>query len=185
MKIVFQKLAQQLVEEQVELVKREAVVQGLKKTIREKKLSVIKKRVEDRLLQLDGKKGLVVLLECDDFLGSMRFVLHLGLDPNDAVRDEAVLTQKERELLQQYKHLFFCKAYNLDEEIGRELQRVASKLWTLKHGINLLIPYAWNIPYDDATQPDFFEKTSLEVDRHVGPSDQRMMIEDCLYRVKR
>lgn len=48
---VFEKLAQQLVEEQAELMKRQATVQGLKKAIREKKLSIVKQCVKGKMLE--------------------------------------------------------------------------------------------------------------------------------------
>lgn len=48
---VYEKLAQQLVEEQAELIKKEAIVLGLKKAIREKKLEVIEQCVDGKMLE--------------------------------------------------------------------------------------------------------------------------------------
>ena len=48
---VFEKLAQQLVEEQAELMKRQATVQGLKKAIREKNISIVKQCVKGKMLE--------------------------------------------------------------------------------------------------------------------------------------
>ena len=93
---VFEKLAQQLVEEQAELMKRQATVEGLKKAIREKKLSIVKQCVEGKMLKLDGKAGGVAQLECCDCEDSMKILLHFGVDPIMVVQDVATLTWKER-----------------------------------------------------------------------------------------
>lgn len=182
---VFEKLAQQLVEEQAELIKKEAIVQGLKKAIREKKLSIVKQCVEGKMLKLDGKTGVVAQLECCDCEDSMKILLHFGVDPIMAVQNDATLTKKERKLLQKYKQYYgSCKCY-LDEVLGSDVLDIARQLKKLKHGIELIIPYAWHISYDDATQPDFFVKTGLAVGGYIGCGVERKMLEDVVFRANR
>ena len=182
---VFEKLAQQLVEEQAELIKKEAIVQGLKKAIREKKLEVIEQCVDGKMLKLDGKKGVVAQLECCDCEDSMEIILHFGVDPIMVVQDVATLTRKERELLREYKPYYdSCKCY-LDEVLGSDILNIARQLKKLKHGIEIIISYTWHISYDDATQPDFFERTGLAVGGYIGCGVERKMLEDVVFRANR
>ena len=182
-KIYVERLAQDLAEEQRKLFVQKTIVDGIKDAIQKKKMEVIRQKLENRYVNLDGKRGIVLLIE--DYANGDYVNVHItfGMDPEIAIQKSTKLTPKQKSLLKTYTdHYKYCKK-DLNRWDGSEAACVASELHCSKKSINLTFEGDWNIFYDDAVNPDFFERSGLGVGICEGSGNKMKMVEDCTERI--
>lgn len=182
-KSCIERLAQELAEEQQKLFVQKTIVDGIKDAIQKKKMEVIRQKLENRYINLDGKRGIVLLIE--DYPNDDYFNVHItfGMDPETTIQKGTKLTPKQKRLLKNYTdHYGYCMK-NLSCWDGSEAAWAASELQCLKKNISLTFEGDWNIFYDDAVNPDFFEHSGLGVGTIEGPGNRLKMVEDCTERI--
>ena len=176
-------LAQQLVEEQAEVVKHEAVVREIKKAIIDKKMEVVSNLVEGRVFEFDNKEAIVFDVDSFEVKGGFFIELTFGQLPPSATLG-LQLTKKESELMDQYAkaldhccHCFQSDWYNI-------ASRAANALADLKNGIRPIDRSMYGFNFDDAIDPDFFKKTGITVERFCGCSYKRMSLEESSRKIR-
>ena len=180
-KEVCEQLAQQLVKEQAELVKQDAVVNGLKDAIFRKKAEIIKDRIDGQFFQFDR---LMYPLSISISYGSyyMAVSICFGADPDEAIPIGVILTKREKELFESYKESFNKYLDWERTEDGMEAWRKILELKQLKNGLNLGMYKNWLIGLSDATEPGFFTRTGLTLGGYQGMSLIPTMLEDRIRR---
>lgn len=164
---VCEQLARELVTEQAELLKHETLVKEIKAKLVEGKRQLIKKLIEGKDIYLDGRKRTALLVSFEVEEDRMMVVVTMGLEA-DHFTVPRNLTKREKELVQDYKFfLDSCKG-EFYEDDGVEAIEVADKLAELRNQIRLTYCTAWEIDFCNATTPDFFENSGLEVHRENG-----------------
>lgn len=176
-------LAQQLVEEQAEVVKHEAVVKEIKKAIISRKTEVVSNLVEGRVFNFDNKE--VIVLKVDSFEVEAGFFIELtfGQLPASATLD-VQLTKKESELMDQYAKALehCCRCFQNDwYSIA---SRAANALVDLKNGVKLIERSMYGFDFDDAIDPDFFKITGITVERFCGCSSERVSLEETARKIR-
>jgi hypothetical protein len=170
-------LAQQLVEEQAEVVKHEAVVKELKNAIISRKVEVVSNLVEGRVFDFDNKQ--VIVLDIDSYEVDDGFYIELifGELPTSATLGFQ-LTKRESELLSKYTYAIDRCSRNFDRNWYIRANDVANELANLKNGIKLIERSLYGFNFDDAIDPDFFKKTGITVERFCGCSYKKMSLEE-------
>ena len=158
---VFEKLAQQLVEEQAELMKRQAIVEGLKKTLVEKKKSLIRDCVDGKMFKLDDKKYAVLHLRIDESEDELWVSVTFGECPDHYLDNKKGLTKAEQDALAEYTKAFDICYGGLDKEAGDKACDVARRLVRMKHGLNLTTCRWWTFYYEDFNRPGYFKSSGL------------------------
>ena len=171
-------LARQLVEEQAEAMKHEAVVNNIKQTIVDKKVEVIKKMLHYRGVKYDD--GVYYLAEIYSCINGTTFTIELGMviDPKSII-ENYTLSARENVLLQEYKERFPCYRSDLNsyhEEIGSMIGKMAR----LKNGILVSACIHHTFNFDEATDPDFFKQTGFITGVFNGCKTRMEMLEDCI-----
>ena len=177
-KSVCELLAQQLVAEEAELVKKEAVVKTLKESIMSKKNMLIRHFVERKFFRIDGKR--VIVLACNSRPESygMSIRITFGEEPDFDGEYLKDLTKKEAELMEEYKKQFCACLRGLNDEKGQQAIMICHHLSFLKHKLSLIDTWMWEITYDDAVKPGFFNETGLKMRAFSGPSTRELRLED-------
>ena len=180
-KEVCEQLAQQLVEEQADLVKKEAVVNGLKDAIFRKKTEIIKSKIEYQFFQFDRLMHplSISFSYCSDY---MSVSICFGAVPDEAIPAGVILTKREKELFEIYKESFNKYLGWEKPEDGMEAWRKILELRQLKNGLNLGKYESWLIRLSDATDPDFFTRTGLTLGGYQGMSLKPTMLENRIRR---
>lgn len=178
-----ERLAQELAEEQQKLFMQQTIVDGIKDAIQKKKMEVIRHKLENRYVNLNGKRGIVLLIE--DYPNGDYFNVHItfGMDPEIAIQKGAKLTPKQKRLLKTYTDRYGQCKKDLNSWDGSEAAFAASELQCSKKSISLTFEGDWNIFYDDAVNPDFFERSGLGVGIFEGSGNKVKMVEDCTERI--
>ena len=159
---VCEQLARELVTEQAEMLKHEALVKEIKAKLVEGKQQLIRKLIERKTFLLNGKKRTVLLVEFDEYQDNMRIEMTMGLDPKE-IDLPTSMTRKEKELLRDYKDcLLFCYE-DQSEWACIDALEIANELKSLKNGIYLSYVTIGEIDFSNATTPGFFEQSGLEV----------------------
>ena len=182
-KSCIERLAQELAEEQQKLFVQKTIVDGIKDAIQKKKMEVIRQKLENRYVNLDGKRGIVLLIE--DYPNGDYFNVHItfGMDPEEAIQKGTKLTPMQKMLLKTYTdHYEYCKK-EFNSWDGSEAAYAAFELQRSKKSISLTFEGDWNIFYDDAVDPDFFERSGLGVGVFESPANKMKMVEDCTERI--
>lgn len=180
-KEVCEQLAQQLVKEQAELVKQDAVVNGLKETIFKKKTEIIKCKIDGSFFQFDRLMyPLSITISHDS--DYMEVSICFGADPDEAIPTGMILTKREKDLFEGYKISFnnFLDWSRPDD--GKEAWKKILELKQLKNGLNLGMYKNWLIRLSDATEPDFFTRTGLTLGGYQGISFKPTMLENRIRR---
>ena len=180
-KEVCERLAQQLVEEQAELVKREAVVNGLKDAIFRKKKEIILYKIDGSFFRLDRLMyPLSITISHDSEY--MDVNICFGADPDEAIPTGMILTKREKDLFEGYKTSFNNFLDWERPEDGMEAWKKILELKQLKNGLNLGKYKNWLIRLSDATEPGFFTRTGLTLGGYQGMSLIPTMLEDRIHR---
>ena len=176
-------LAQQLVEEQAEVVKHEAVVKEIKKAIISRKVEVVSNLVEGRVFDFDNKQTIVFDVDSYEVEGGFYIELTFGQIPTSAIWG-VQLTKKESELMDQYaKALDHC-SHCFQSDWYKIASRTANALADLKNGIRLIERSTYGFNFDDAIDPDFFKKTGITVERFCGCNYKRMSLEETSRKIR-
>jgi hypothetical protein len=170
-------LAQQLVEEQAEVIKHQGTVNNIKRTILKKKTEVIKKLVEGRMFKFEGKRVIVIEVSSFESEDGIFVMLSFAEDPV-SVNKQTSLTKREKELLAKYSEAFKHCRRHFDEYWGSEALRAAYALGSLKHGISLLDERYWEFSFDKAKDSDFFKTSGITVDAFRGCGYENVLLED-------
>lgn len=170
-------LAQQLVEEQAEVIKHQGTVNNIKLAIRVKKTEVIKKLVEGRMYKFEGKRVIVIEVSSFESKDGIFVMLSFAEDPA-SVNKQTSLTKREKDLLAKYSEAFKHCRHRFDEYWRGEALRAAYALGSLKHGINLLDERLWEFSFDQAKDPDFFKTSGITVDAFRGCGYENVLLED-------
>lgn len=177
-------LANQLVEEQTELVKHQALVDALRKAILEKKKEVIKDMAGGRTLIIKDKRMILLSVEVEEYYGKPRIVTRLGQEPHDAIKG-LKLTAIEKKLMREYEKAFGrCANECHDSDAWAEnAQNLGGRLFRLKNSLDLIDCYSVYFEYDNATDPNFFNTTSIVIERSGrGVCARETRLEDAVLR---
>jgi hypothetical protein len=158
---VCEQLAQQLVTEQAEIVKREAIVEGLRKTLVEKKKSLIRDCVDGQMFKLDDKKYAVLHLRIDESEDELLVCVTFGECPDLYLGKKKALTKAEQDALAEYTKAFDICYGGLDKEAGDKACDVARRLVRMKHGLNFITCRWWTFYYEDFNRPGYFKSSGL------------------------
>ena len=158
---VCEQLAQQLVTEQAEIVKREAIVEGLRKTLIEKKKSLIRDCVDGQMFKLDDKKYAVLHLRIDEREDELWVSVTFGECPDHYLDNKKGLTKAEQDALAEYTKAFDICYRGLNKEDGDRAYDVANRLARMKHGLNFITCRWWTFYYEDFNRPGYFKSSGL------------------------
>ena len=169
-KSIIEHLAQQLVSEQVEVIKHQALVDTIKQAIKEKKLSIIHDLINDQIFYIDHKYYFVQEINAEDMSDGFEVAVTLvELDPSI---DDTNLTKRERELLAEYKQVSlsgcWCGLFELSQSLA-----------VLKHGIKLVKRIYTRFYFDDASEPEFNEQSGIKVGCK-GVNGRSLLLEDLI-----
>ena len=174
-------LAQQLIEEQAEALKHEAIVKDIKKAIMNKKMAVVSNLVEGKVFQFDNKRVIVLDVNYHESGNCFYVGITFGEIPSSATTG-LKLTKKESEVIE-------CYAYALDH-CSRHFEKdwyllaadYANYLAKLKNGIKLISHSLYRFDFDEAIEPDFFKKTGITINQFQGCSNKKVLLEETIYR---
>lgn len=170
---VCERLAHELVTEQAELLKHEAIVNTMKAKIVEGKEQLINSLIGGKTFKaLRGKRTALEITYYEE-PDSLMVVVTFGRDPNDVVKDVR-LTRSEKALIEDYDDLRRCCAYGFSDGDGIDAIRIARKLEVLKHHIYLVYPCVWKIDLENPGNSDFFKRSGLDVEM----DGKDLMLED-------
>ena len=177
-------LANQLVDEQAELVKHQALVDALRKTIIEKKKEVIKDMAGGRILKIENRRMALLSVDVEEHYNKIRIVTLLGQEPNEAIKG-LKLTAIEKKLMREYERAFYrCYNDSPDSDAWAEnAQNIGGRLLRLKNSLDLIDCYSVYFEYDNATDPNFFNTTSIVIERSGrGVCARETRLEDAVLR---
>ena len=157
-------LAQQLVTEQAELVKQEAVVENCIKTLKAKKKLLIEFCLEGEYFTLDDSRVLAFAADFYDTGETFWVRVLFAKTPASFYNDKVNLTRREKQLLNQYKKAFKRCRWGFNEEAGKEIRELARKIHQLKNGLILTNSRSWSFSIEDFSSPDFFRNSGLYLD---------------------
>lgn len=159
---VCEQLAHELVTEQAELLKHEALVKAMKKQIVEGKQQLIRSLIGRKTFLIEGKWMTALAIDFYVEADSMVVYVTFGLDPADVVGDR-LLTRKEQRLLKEYNmQRKLCREPDY-EDVEKEALETAETLAFLKNGINLIRHYTWTVDFSNPSSSNFFTESSLMV----------------------
>ena len=162
-------LAQQLATEQADVVKHQAIVESIQKTIFSKKKEIIKRIVDTYFFYFEGKRYSALDLSFGESDGKLIVSINFGIDPTEI--DLEGLTRRETELLKQYRKDFERSIDYEDKEACSHAISVARSVYWLKNRINLLRFETNSIHIDQAISPGFFEETGINIRTRGGLRD--------------
>lgn len=168
-KPVCEYLAQQLLEEQAEVVKHQAIVEGIRKAVFDKKKEIVRRILEDYFFSFDGIMHSTLDISFGDCSTALLVSMTFGKDPETV--DKESLTRREAELVRQYRKSFEKSFDGMDKEAGREAIRAARDLYGLKNKLNLLRFDTFMFELNDAVKPSFFEETGIRIRTRAGSRD--------------
>lgn len=172
-------LAQQLSTEQAEVVKHQAVVDGIMNRIFEAKKSLIMDKIQNDFFRIDGKKVYAIDVQVDQLENKISVCVNFAVSPDYAIQEGIILTKREAELFADYRKAFKqCFRYSSDGATVDQLKHLAISLKRLKNQVCLTFCHFWDISYDDATDPDFLKRTGLTTGEFDGYTTRKRMLED-------
>lgn len=161
-KEVCEQLAHELVTEQAELLKHEALVKTMKEKLVEGKKQLIWSLIGRKTFLFEGKRMTALAIDFYVEADSMVVYVTFGLDAADVVGDR-LLTRKEKCLLKEYNmQCKLCREPGY-EDVEKEALETAETLAFLKNGINLLRYYAWTVDFSNPSSSNFFTESSMIV----------------------
>ena len=172
-KEVCERLAHELVTEQAELLKHEALVKTMKEKLVEGKKLLIRSLIGRKTFLIEGKWMTALAIDFYVEADSMVVYVTFGLDPADVVGG-CLLTRKEERLLKDYSMQRKCCREPGYEDVDKDTLETAESLAFLKNGINLIRSYAWTVDFSNPSSKDFFAESSLVVLDEYGS----IMLED-------
>ena len=175
-KPVCEYLAQQFLEEQAEVVKHQAIVEGLRKTIFDKKKEIIKRILENNFFCFDGIMYSILDISFGECNTAMLVGMTFGKTPKAIYQEQ--FTKREAELFKQYRKSFENSFDGVDKEEGREAIRAARDLWGLKNKLDLLRFDTHLIEMSEAVKPGFFDETGIKIMTRAGSRFLESYIEE-------
>lgn len=164
---ICKQLACDLVTEQAQLMKHEALANEIKAKIVEGKQKLIKKLILGKEIILDEKKLVVVDVNFYDNKDTMGVDVAMVMHP-DNYKMPYALTRREQQFVDELRDLVpSCRDFFFDS-LGKDTLHTAEELIDLKHGIKLHKYRYWEIDFSSASTPGFFEQSGLEVRKEDG-----------------
>lgn len=174
---VNEQLAQQLVTEQAEVVRHQAVVDGIKKAIMAKKRDVILKATQGKLLKWHDKPVIVLEVTMRDLGEKFEAEVIFGLEPTKALAGQK-MTKKEASFVARYDECFGPCKYEYDKEYAEDAIYYADEVAQLKHFIELIRKSSWYFSYEKVFLPGFYTSSGLDIGQYEGPSIRQKMLEE-------
>lgn len=181
---VCEQLAQQLVSEQVEVLKHQGIVDQIKKTILEKKTEVIREVVDGRMFRYEGKRFILLNLSSFEADNCIFVMMDYFEYPTKAI-EALTLTRKEKVLLEEYEMAFSLYMTEHEKIWEQQLFSIAAQLGKLKNGIRLHEGWFRTFSFEDASNPDFFRKSGIYLGYKPCPGIKGIMLEDVRMRQHR
>ena len=169
-------LARQLATEQAEVLKHQAIVESIQKTIFDKKKEIIKRIVNNYYFYFEGKRYSALKLSFGECADTLIVSITFGEDPKEI--DLEGLTRREVELMKQYRKDYDQSDDYEDKEAGNHAISVAGDLYWLKNRINLLRYETKSFHVDQAISPGFFEETGIKIRMRGGLRDLESFIKN-------
>lgn len=160
-----EQLSHELVTEQAELLKHQALVKAIKEKLWEGKKQLIEKLIKGKTFLLDGMQKTALMVEFGEYDGNLRVEVTMGMNPDDIAMPR-VMTKKEKILVLDYQQCVDLCSGDFHYDYGREAARDAQELKSLKNRIYLTYVCVWDVDFSNATTPFFFEESGLEVHRN-------------------
>lgn len=176
---VCRELAEQLIKEQAEVQKHQAVVREIKQRIANAKTKLIRDLTLESVFRIKNKEYLIIDVKPIATRNSVIISLDLCENP-DTIATGRKFTKKEKELLAEYRMAYdFCRLCK-DDGWERYLREIAMELNMMNSDIKLLDVLISEIDFEAVTEPKFF----IETDIKVGKNGK--MLEDviCIKSVK-
>ena len=164
---VCEQLARELVTEQAEMVKHEALVREIKAKLVDGKKQLIKHLIEGKVFFYDGKKITALHVDFCEEQDELRVMITMGHETESRVPSKG-LTRKEKELVYAYKTNVLFLKQGIGNDSGIDAVQAAAELRWLKHGIHLTYCNYWVIDLSNATTPGFYNESGLYVKRPNG-----------------
>ena len=180
-KKVCEQLASELVAEEAKMLKQVGVVKTIRHTIREKKLEVIRERVDRRLFKVKNRMVIVINVSSYETDGGFMVEFSFAEHPDFALGSRK-LTKKEQEVFDEYREAFVSYTESHEDTMEYDLSQAAYSLAKLKHGIRLLKYELQTFGFHEACDPDFFEKTGITVGAFRECSAKELMLEDVIIK---
>ena len=172
---VCEQLARELVTEQAELLKREALVKTMKAKIIEGKEQLINSLIGGKTFKARSGNRTALEITYYEEPDSLMVVVTFGRDSKDVVKDVR-LTRREKALIEDYEDLRRCCANGFKDGDGIDAISIAEKLGVLKHHIYLVYPSVWKIDLSNPDSNDFFKRSGLD----TKMDDKNLMLEDLI-----
>lgn len=170
---VCEQLARELVTEQAELLKHEALVKTMKAKIIEGKEQLINSLIGGKTFKARGGKRTALEITYYEEPDALMVVVTFGRNPEDVVKGVR-LTRREKALIEDYDWLRSGCANGFSDGDGIDAISTAEKLQTLKNHIYLVYPCVWKIDLRNPVSSDFFKKSGLDFEK----DGKGLMLED-------
>lgn len=174
---VCRELAEQLIKEQAEVQKHQALVENIKQTIIDMKMKLIMKFVKGKLFEIKGKKFAVMNISVVDIPNGVYAVANLAQEPMSAM-EGVELNEKEAMLMADYKEVFDFYRFTPSDQWDIEITKPAIALGEQEHGLLLLDTIECEFDFSDAIEPEFYTKTGIYIDGYRATSCDKLMLED-------
>ena len=130
---------------------------------------LIRHFVERKFFLIDGKRFIVLACNSRPESYGMSIRITFGEEPDYDAKYLKNLTKKK---------LFCACLRGLNDEKGQQAIMICHHLSFLKHKLSLIDTWMWEITYDDAVKPGFFNETGLKMRAFSGPSTRELRLED-------
>ncbi len=182
---VCKQLACELITDQAEVVKRQAIIETIKDAIVKKKQQLIELRLLGKMTSYLGYDHLVLDIDVEKQDESILVTVIFGLDPDEVIKNYGPMTRNEKNEFEQYKLEYeHCKRkYDIDN--AYEAIFAANRLRTLKNHIYLTEECSWRIDYSQATTACFYQNSGLYTSNYKGNSVETVLLEDLIRKVNR
>lgn len=159
---VCRQLAEQLINEQTEVMKHVAELNSIKRRITHTKTKLISDLALGNVFRIHDKKSLVTGVHSVVTLHSMVVALDLCECP-DSVACGKKLTKRENELLSEYRMAYDFNRLCKDDGWDKELREIAMELATMNPQIHPLDVLVYEIDFEYSMKPEFFTQTGIWV----------------------
>ena len=182
---VCKQLACELVTEQAEVVKHQAIIETIKDAIVKKKQQVIEQRLLGKMTNILRYDHLVLDIDVEKQDESILVSVTFGLDPDEVIKIYGPMTRNEKSEFEQYKLEYEHCRRKYDMDNAYEAIFAANRLRTLKNHICLTEDCQWHIDYSQATTACFYQNSGLYTSNYKGNSVETVLLEDLIRKVNR
>lgn len=172
-------LAQQLIEEQAQVAKHQAIIDEIQNRIIDEKMNLIREVVRGRMFRVIDKTYAVIGYHASNTKVGFYVVLDLAENPDTATVG-IELSEKEEELMEEYRKFFDGYYWSSDDRWEKGVMQTAMKLTAMNDELQLLDVLTCEFDYSEATNPSFFERTGVEVGGFNAERGEARTLEDAV-----